>query len=225
LKVELSFANRVCKLSDEQRRKLIVKSVVWLEEFAADYAKKGGQPQQGLWINGFNASNSADPRASIEAGVKKIVEADLPKRQQSLYAKECRKREAFHRKVSVDNLVARIDKELQLAPEQREKLTESLTTHWDKNWAPQLEMFMHGSDYWPNVPDQWIRPHLTAAQQLAWSRLNKQPGHVVFGVQFFGGDGEVIDDIDLNEGKDKAAEVDEKQVGAAAPVPRAAAAR
>jgi hypothetical protein len=202
LKVELSFINRACKLTDEQRLKLIKKSNDWLTKFIRDYAKQGGQPQmQGAWFGG-GRQQVADPRESIQAGVEKLVKAELPKEQVDIYAEECKKRSEFGKSVSVDNLVARIDKELILSPEQREKLTQSLTEHWDKNWAPQLEMFMHGMDMWPNVPDQWIRPHLTAAQQVAWGRLNKNNNrHVFFGGM--GVEGQVIDDIDLKEGQDK----------------------
>jgi hypothetical protein len=201
LKVELSFVNRACKLSDEQRQKLIGKSNGWLDEFILDYAKQGGQPQMvGALIAG-GRQQTADPRESIQAGVEKIVKAELPKEQAEIYVEESKKRAEIARKVAVDNLVTRIDKELILSPEQREKLTQSLTEHWDKNWAPQLEMFMHGMDMWPNVPNQWIRPHLTAAQHVAWGRLNKNHGHVFFGGM--GGEGQVIDDIDLKEGQEQ----------------------
>ncbi len=219
LKVELSFANRACKLTDDERRTLITKSNAWLNKFIADYAKQGGQPQQGIFFGG-GRPQVADARTSIEDGVAKLIKAELPKEKAEIYADECKKRAAFSQKMAVENLVVRIDKELILSPEQRAKLTRSLSEHWDKSWAPQLEMFIHGMDIWPNVPDQWIRPHLTAAQQVAWGRLNKQSGHMFFGG--FGMDGQVIDDIDLKEGQENAKDA-EKQSAAAvgvAPAPR-----
>jgi hypothetical protein len=201
LKVELSFANRTCKLSDEQRKNLIKKSNAWLTEFIRDYAKQGGQPQmQGVWFGG-GRPQLPDARNSIQAGVKKLVEAELPKEQSAIYIEESEKRSEFGKKVSVDNLVARIDKEVNLSPEQREKITKSLIEHWDKSWAPQLEMFMNGMDMVPNVPAQWIRPHLSAVQQAAWNRVNKQTGHMFLGGM--GNEGQVIDDIDLHEDEEK----------------------
>jgi hypothetical protein len=115
--------------------------------------------------------------------------------------------------VWLDNLVAKIDKELILSPEQREKITKSLNDHWDKKWAPQVEMFMHGMDMWPNVPDQWIRPHLTATQQVAWGRIGRNQGN-----HFFGGMGvnaQVIDDIDLDVDKNDPKAAVEPQPAAA----------
>jgi hypothetical protein len=214
LKVELSFVNRVCKLSDEQRHVVITKSKEWLTTFLKDYAKNGGQQQmQGVWFGGGPQPQAADPRDSIQKGVGKIVETELSKEQVAAYSKECKKRIEFEKRISVDNLVAKIDKELILSPEQREKITKSLNEHWDEKWAPQVEMFMHGMDMWPNVPDQWVRPHLTATQQVAWGRIGRNQGN-----HFFGGmgvNGQVIDDIDLDEGEDKPKE-------AAAPAPNAA---
>jgi hypothetical protein len=211
LKVELSFANRVCKLSDDQRRNLIGKCNAWLTKFIRDYAKQGGQPMvQGAWFGG-GRPQLADPRESVQKGVAKIIKAELPKEQTAVYVEETKKRADFSQQVSVDNLVARIDNELILSPEQREKISKSLFDHWDKAWAPQLEMFMHGMDMWPNVPDQWIRPHLTATQQVAWGRLHKQHGNVFFGGM--GNEGQVIDDIDLKEADDEKADGRTTDVG------------
>ncbi len=210
LKVELSFVNRTCKLSDEERRSLIATSNAWLTEFIKDYAKGGGQPQmRGMWFGGGQQQRATEPRESIQAGVEKLVKAELPQQKSAAYLEECKKRSEFVKSVAVENLVARIDKELILSPEQREKIAKSLTEHWDKSWAPQMEMFMHGMEVWPNVPDQWIRPHLSATQQVVWGRVPKQDSNHVF---FGGMDGNagVIDDIDLDEGIDKKKGLDVK---------------
>lgn len=214
LRVELSFANRVCKLSDDQRRKVIAKSNKWLTKFSKDHAKQGGQLMiNGGWLGGRH--QPVDARESVQKGVAEVIGEELPKEQAELYAEECKRRAEFTQKVAIDNLVARIDKELVLSPEQREKIAASLTEHRDKSWAPQPEMFMHGMNMWPNVPDQWIRPHLTATQQLAWSRIDKHSAHVFFGGM--GDDGQVIDDIDLEEGQAKPAEADANVAAGAAP--------
>jgi hypothetical protein len=200
LKVELSFVNRVCKLTDEQRRALIAKSNAWLDKFVADYARRGGQPQAvGVWMAGGQPQVS-DPRESIQKGIAKLLQTELPKNQFNTYKQESQKRAEFHKMAFVENLVTRIDNELILSPEQRDNIKTSLTEHWNKSWQTQLEMFVHGMDMWPAVPDQWIRPHLSPVQQIAWGRLNKQQN----GQTFFAGfpmEGQVIDDIDLKEAK------------------------
>jgi hypothetical protein len=202
VKVELSFVNRVCKLDDKQRLNLIGKSNAWLDKYIATYAKQGGQPQPaGVWMAG-NGRQAADPRDAVQAGIGKLVKSELSQEQAALYAEESKKRAEFVKATFVENLVTRIDSELILTPDQRDKIKQSLSQHWDKSWQPQLEMFVHGMDMWPNVPDQWIRPHLSAVQQVSWGKRNRQQ----FGNVFFGGfpvEGQVIDDIDLKEGQDK----------------------
>ena len=64
-----------------------------------------------VWLAGrARCATVADPRESIQAGVTKLVNAELPKEQAELYDEECRKRTEFEQKVAVDNLVAKIDK-------------------------------------------------------------------------------------------------------------------
>jgi hypothetical protein len=203
LKVELSFINRVCKPSDAERQALIAKSNTWLETLIREYAKKGGQPNvEGAWFGGRMA-NAPNPREMLEEGIKKVVEESLSEDQVKLFSDESSKRKEFEKQTALDNLISKIDGELMLTPEQRDKLTESLGDHWQNSWAPQLEYFTFGVDMLPSVPDQWIRPHLTAAQLVVWSRLNKQSGQMFFGGNFFGMQGNVIEDIDLNEGQEK----------------------
>jgi hypothetical protein len=200
LQVELSFVNRVCKLTADQRRILVVKSNAWLTKVVADCAKQAARPQAIGLLFGDGKPQPANPRESIQAGVARLVKAELPKDQAELYADESTKRAEFNKQAFVENFVTRLDNELILSPGQRGKITKSLTEHWDKNWQPQLEIFAHGMDMWPSVPDQWIRPHLTAVQQIAWGRLNKQNGNMFLGE--FQLDGQVIDDIDLKEGQE-----------------------
>jgi hypothetical protein len=225
LKVELSFANRACKFTDDQRRRVITNSNDWLTTFCNVYAKQGGQQFiQGGWIGGGQRPVS-EPRASIEKNVARIVKAEVPREQADLYAAECKKRSEFSLQTSIDLLVTRIDHELILSPEQREKISQSLAENWNQSWAPQIEVFMHGMDVWPNVPDRFIRPHLSATQQVAWSKLNKHSGNVFFGGM--GNEGQVIDDIDLKEGQpegaeDKNAAKDAKPAAAILVAPRAA---
>jgi hypothetical protein len=210
LKVELSFINRVCKLNEAERRKLITKSKTWLESFIRDFAARGGQPNvEGMWFGG--GPQPPDPRASFDAGLQQLVAAELSKEHAKLYADECKSRAAFEKDVAVDNLVTKIDGELMLSRNQREELRDSLAKNWQDSWAPKIEFFMMGADMWPNVPDQFIRPHLTPAQVTAWSRLNKQSGNM-----FWGGNlamqNQVIEDIDLDEGEEKPAEEEPKDV-------------
>jgi hypothetical protein len=106
--------------------------------------------------------------------------------------------------VAVDSLVERIDEKVKLSPDQWKKITKSLHEHWDTSQEPQLEAFALNQSMWPGAPVQWVVPELSPAQQAVMKRVNAMSGRFfinggVFG-QMFGGDGEVINDMD-DDGK------------------------
>jgi hypothetical protein len=92
-----------------------------------------------------------------------------------------------------------MDEQLLLAPEQRTRITKSLVKNWNKDWAPQIELFMMNTNMWPRVPDQWVTKELTPAQRAVWARLQANPQYMVWGGGGFAfGDHQlVIDDIEL----------------------------
>jgi hypothetical protein len=205
LKIELSFAARAMGLKDDDRRQLIVGSKKEFDKFVTDFAKNSDPNQRqmllqgmnGMWFGG-NQPNYQDPRRSIQEVVSKVVESTLPKEKKETYTAECRKREEFYRETSIDNLVARIDEKVNLSPEQRTKITDSLAKKWDDKQAPQLEAFAMNTNMWPGAPDDAVQPHLTAAQQIVLKRLNTMSGRVFFGGMIFGVPNQAVDDIDLN---------------------------
>lgn len=206
LKVELSFVNRVAKPSDAERRALVAAAVKWLDQFTDEFAKKQDRNEQQMWLQGVQRvvvggpRNTEDPRETIERGVAKLVAETLPAEKAAVYEKQAAQRAEFERDAAVANLVEQLDEKLILAPEQRQRITSSLTEHWDQKWAPQIESFALGRNYFLPVPKQWVRPELTAAQRTVFDRLNNSSRRVIFGGLPFGGLGkEFIDDIDLTE--------------------------
>ena len=53
------------------------------------------------------------------------------------------KRTASRKQVVIDNLVAKLDQDLVLTSEQREKLVEALSANWKDSWGQSLEMLMN----------------------------------------------------------------------------------
>jgi hypothetical protein len=223
LKTELSFAARATDLKVRERQKLAADGKAWFETFLVDFVKKQDpnqqqmllQAMQGVWFG--NQQRVDDPRDAVRAGIKDLVKRTLPKEKFAAYEDEFRKRDEFVRQVSVDNLVERIDEKVKLSPDQWKKLTKSLNDHWDKSRDPQLESFALNQSMWPGAPDQWVLPELTAAQQGVLKRVNAMSGRIFFngGVfgQMFGGNVEVIDDMDV----DVSVEAAEPDVDAANP--------
>ena len=92
----------------------------------------------------------------------------MPAEQATLYQEERAKRSASRKQLIVRNLVARLDHELVLSAEQRDQLSESLSSHWDDAWGQSLEMFMYDYAVLPPIPDQYIAPYLSEAQKRIW---------------------------------------------------------
>lgn len=226
LKTELSFAARVTDLNQDERRKLTADGKAWFEKFLVDFLKKQDpnqqqmllQGMQGVWF-GNQQQKTEGPRDAIRVGVAKLVKDTLPKEKVAAYTDECRKRDEFARQVSVDNLVERIDEKVKLSPDQWKKITKSLNEHWDKNRDPQLEAFALNQAMWPGAPHQWVLPELSPAQQAVLKRINTMSGRMfihggVFG-QMFGGDGEVLNDMNVEVNVDVNVEVVQPAAAAA----------
>jgi hypothetical protein len=200
VKTELSFANRVCKFTPEQRKAVIADAKTWLKEYASKQAE--GQPAQnaGIWMQmGGQAQHDANPRRSLEEGVAKVVKKHVADEQRVIYEEEFNKRREFHVTTVVENLVAVIDEKLYLSEEQRQKMTAELQEHWDESWGLQLQHFTYMSNYLPNMPADRVVKHLNKEQTARWNGIQK----VSFGQdlnqehQWVGG--QVIDDVDLGE--------------------------
>jgi hypothetical protein len=201
VKTELSFANRVCKFTPEQRAAVIDDAKTWLKEYAAKQAK--GQPAQnaGMWmqLGGVRAQHDASPRRSLEDGVAEVVKKHVTEEQKAAYEKEFNERREFHVATVVENLVAVIDEKLYLSQEQREQMTADLKENWDDSWGLQLQHFTYMSNYLPNMPADRVVKHLNKEQTARWNGIQK----VSFGQdlnqehQWVGG--QTIDDIDLGE--------------------------
>jgi hypothetical protein len=207
LKSELSFAARATDLNQIERRKLARDGKAWFEKFLADFLKNQDPNQQQMMLQGMQGAffgnqrqQVKNPRDSIHLGVTKLVNDTLSKEKKTAYANECQKRTEFEQQVAVDSLVERIDEKVKLSPDQWKNITKSLRDHWDASQEPQLEAFALNQSMWPGAPVQWVIPELSPSQQVVMKRVNAMSGRFfinggVFG-QMFGGDGEVINDMD-----------------------------
>lgn len=204
LKAELSFANRVCELSAEQRKTVVDAGKAWLKDYVRQYVQQQGQPQAvgvAVFLGGVRrAVGDNNPRKAIEDGIGELVKKNVNDAQRTTYEAEMTKRAEFRKQVVLDNLLAKIDSRLYLAPDQRQSLAESMGKKWDDSWAPAMDTFVHMGDYLPQIPDEHIVPLLNDQQKSVWNGVQK----VNYG-NSFGGDnnwidgGQQLNDIDLGE--------------------------
>lgn len=212
LRAEYHLIVSVCSPAQDQRRKLAREG----EQALLDTAKRFAELQQNprvMFVNNRRNLNP-NPRKMIEEAMSKSVKAHLTADQFDHYHKEAEKRDANRKEVTIRNLVAKFDQDLVLSAQQREKITDSLTSNWNDDWCPSVEMFTVLNQFVPFIPDQFMTPYLNPKQKSVWEGTQKQQLNF-WGIYGFVG-GNVID-VPMEEELEEARKEVANQEPAAAP--------
>jgi hypothetical protein len=176
LRAEYHIVRLACRLTPDQRTEIARAGEQSLREAARKYIEMMHRPMTA-------AQRAAlDPRKQIRDGLSNAVKSRLSGEMAARYQDEIGRREASRKQLAVRNLVARLDRDLVLSPGQRDKVAESLASHWDDSWCPSIEIFMHDYQFLPPIPDRYVAPFLNDAQKTIWRGTQKYNG-------FFGGFG------------------------------------
>jgi hypothetical protein len=192
LQVELLLAKRKCRPTKEQTHSMREDLRNYVKDEVNDFfdlmqgrvARTGG---------GFHVA-----RKLLDDRLAKFIAMHLSKERADGYREEVKKRDANEREINALNLVALLDRELNLAPPQRAAIQKSLVENWDDAWSQTVDVgVMRGQNYVPSIPDEIIETHLDAAQIEVWESLTKI-GNVNWGFQVFrlGWFGMPVDDPD-----------------------------
>jgi hypothetical protein len=167
LRAEYHIARVVCRLTPEQRKEIARAGEQVLREAAKKYVDMMQRPMTA-------AQRAAlDPRRQIREGLAQAVKTRLSPALAARFQDEIARRDASRKQLAIRNLVARLDRDLVLSPDQRGKVAESLTAHWDDSWCQSLEMFMYDYQFLPPIPDQYVAPFLNDAQKRIWRGTQK----------------------------------------------------
>ena len=134
--------------------------------------KEVADVQQKMMRGGWNG-NPPNPKKAIQLGMTLAVKKHLSEAQATRYEQETQQRAEFLKQVKIRNLVARLDENLSLRAEQRDKLQASLTSNWRDTWCQSLQMFMWDNQYVPEIPNQFVEPVLDNEQKSIWRSLQK----------------------------------------------------
>lgn len=182
MKSEVYFLNRVCETTPAQREKLKVATDAALTKVIKKFADIQKKMNQG----GFDWNSPApDPRKQMQDELAILAKKCLFAEQVALYETEIVKRVENRRRTSVLNAVARLDEELILTSDQRTKLIGELTTRWKTADTQQLEVFLYGDSYFPNIPEQFVTALLNDRQKEIWRGVARN-GNIFFGIGNFG---------------------------------------
>ena len=128
------------------------------------------------------AQMNLDPRELLLEGMAAARNAHLTPEQLARYQVEIESRSEFKKEVAVRNLIVKLDGVLWLTTEQRERLRESLSSHWNREWCPSLQVFRY-EQYIPDIPDEYLVPFLSSSQKEAWQGLQKTASSTI-GISF-----------------------------------------
>jgi hypothetical protein len=176
IRAEFHVIRAACQPTPEQRKAVAQAA----EETLRDATKKYVEAMRRPMTMAQRAAN--DPRRLIEEGLAEAIKSRLSADQAARYRAELAKRAAARKRVALRNLVARLDKDLILSPDQRDKVSEALAKNWDDSWGQSIEMFMNDNNYLPQIADHLVTPILNESQVKIWRATPKFQG-------FFGGFG------------------------------------
>jgi hypothetical protein len=188
MRTEINLVQAVCKLSKDQRIKIDKAGGKAAQAAAKQYGEFQQKMMQGQW-NGHDGN--PEPRDLVRDSLATILKTHLSRDQQARYKEETEQRKSTRKRVAVQNLIAKLDEELVLSAEQREKLGAALLDNWQDAWSQSLEMFLQNDQFFPNIPDQIVTPFLNKTQKQVWQGMPKNGGI------FFGNFGlNVVFDVD-----------------------------
>jgi hypothetical protein len=170
VKGELLFIRTICRPTKEQHQRIAATGDQAVKETVKAFADVQKKMMRGMVAG--QQSTYPDPRKLIGDALAKSVKATLSAEQAARYQDELDKRAANRKRVAVSNLVARLDHDLVLTAEQRDKLATALAAQWNDAWG-QLELFQYGDQFTPNIPDNLVLPLLTETQKGVWRGGNR----------------------------------------------------
>jgi hypothetical protein len=207
-RAEYYFLRRICDLAPDQRKQVAHEGERAVHDAAKTFAELQQKMMQGGWRPG---TQYPEPQKVLEDVLSKSVAGLLSPAQRARYKEEIDKRIANRKQVALDNLVAKLDSDLVLTAVQRQKISESLASHWNDSWSQSMQMLMNIEHFFPNIPDNLVVPFLTENQKKSWQRIPRNQ-NVFFGFNFGGMqvENDPLDDPELVDARQEA-EAREKQ--------------
>jgi hypothetical protein len=187
---ELVFVRHICNLTPEQLRPISRET----DQTLKDIAKKMVEDQQNgrpIRVRGQGAT-TPDAGSRLQEELALVIKKHLTPDQYARYRSEFDKRSANRKLAALSFLVDSIDRELVLSSQQREKMSESLSSHWEDGWCMYIEYLLLGNQFYPHTVDQYVTPLLNDNQKRVWQGVQKIGG-------FFGGFGNMMGGM-INDG-------------------------
>ncbi len=171
------MARRVCELSDQQQKSFAAINDKWVDKIYQGQQQNpvnAGQP--GLIAMFFGAKPVVNPRRRAAGSVKQQVDKEIAKllndEQKKVFSEEKQRREQFRAAATADAIIASLQERLGMTEDQREAIKAKLVP-WAESMNLHTMYYFSGNNYYPNVPEHLLSPHLDADQMAAYRGLQK----------------------------------------------------
>jgi hypothetical protein len=169
LEVELRLLTSAAEPTPAQRREIAIEGGKALKQAALKMA----QFQNGIQQRGRAANVMPDARKVASDAVALAAKERLSPEQFDRYKLEITARSKVQREAEVLHLVALLDRLLLLSKDQRDKLQETLQSHWDETNFPSLDTANIYEGYYPMINNIYLNPILDADQRKIWNAATK----------------------------------------------------
>ena len=173
LAVQRAFISRICKLTDDQQKKLKSMNNDWLGKLRNKVPAKAQNP--GL-IGVFFGVQPQRPAVAQQKNIQKEVDRQLvgllDAEQKAKYEKEKEKRLAFRNEATTEALIESLQERLDITDEQREKLKKKILPWASRQGDMVLTMYFSGNNYFPQIPIHLLDA-LTDEQREAYQGLQR----------------------------------------------------
>ena len=186
---ELLFARGLCKLD----KPTLVKIYPEMTQVLEDVAKQLTNGQMRVIRPG---AKNPDATTLLQTGIAAVLKKHLSADQYTRYQAESAKRLETRKQAAVRFMVDAIDREVLLSPDQRSKITESLSKNWDDGWIMYVEYLLYGNQFFPNDIDKYVNAALNETQKKVWQTTQKvNVGWGFGGIWMFNGQADPVGDL------------------------------
>ena len=175
-KAELFFLSEVCGIDRDVTSKLKAESA----NRAKSAARKFAAGQQRMMRGQAEGGGYLDARRLVQDGMHEALKGAATPEQLGRYEKQIAERAEYRKGAAIRNLVARLDRELVLSVEQRDKFIDVLKEKWDDNWGRSMQLFMYGEQFYPVIPDAIVLTLLDPMQKEIWRGQQRNQNNIFF---------------------------------------------
>lgn len=197
LKAELRFFLSICPINAVERQALKLE----LAGIMNIVSRRMAGAKRQLTASSINLQSPPDAQKLIASRLATFAEQHLAADAAASYREEMAARRKQQQRAAILFLVSRLDQALLLSGDQRQKISESLSAHWQPVWGQQIEMLLQNDQMLLQLPDDCLIPHLSSTQKDVWrqwpNKMTPGPGNRV---RLFG-------DVAENGGRDDLADL------------------